>query len=65
MVEEDVTPVSSDAVAASGRRWPFHCVAIADGSRHVEIGTRVRFVLGPAPTGVLEARSIVPMGERG
>lgn len=27
-----------------GRVWPFHCVAISDGSRSIEIGAEVSFV---------------------
>ncbi|MEY4605721.1 MAG: hypothetical protein ACO3S5_10970 [Ilumatobacteraceae bacterium] len=26
-----------------GRRWPFHCIEIADGTRQVAVGTAVRF----------------------
>jgi cold shock CspA family protein len=26
-----------------GRHWPFHCIEIADGTRHVAVGTAVRF----------------------
>ncbi|MEY4995459.1 MAG: Cold-shock DNA-binding domain [Actinomycetota bacterium] len=29
----------------SGNVWPFHCAEIADGSRHVNIGQRVSFVV--------------------
>ncbi len=28
---------------AHGREFYFHCVQIADGSRSIEVGTRVRF----------------------
>lgn len=27
----------------SGRRWPFHCIEIADGTRQVAVGAAVRF----------------------
>ena len=27
----------------SGSRWPFHCVSLADGTRTVSSGARVRF----------------------
>lgn len=27
----------------TGSRWPFHCVSLADGSRTVDPGARVRF----------------------
>lgn len=26
-----------------GRRWPFHCIEIADGTRQVAVGAAVRF----------------------
>jgi len=39
---------------------PFHCTAIADGTRTIEIGARVRYELVPARPGRAEARSIVP-----
>lgn len=29
--------------ADGGAAYPFHCVSIADGSRHVETGSRVSF----------------------
>ncbi|MFM9133226.1 MAG: hypothetical protein ACKORY_11070 [Actinomycetota bacterium] len=32
--------------ADGGAAYPFHCVSIADGSRHVETGTRVSFETG-------------------
>jgi cold shock CspA family protein len=36
----------------------FHCTAIADGTRSIEIGTNVRFVTVPGHLGRVEARSI-------
>jgi cold shock CspA family protein len=42
-----------------GRRYPFHCTAIADASRHVDVGARVTFVLAPGHLGRLEARHLV------
>ena len=27
----------------AGRRYPFHCTAIADGTRSIEVGAAVRF----------------------
>lgn len=41
------------------RTIPFHCIAIADGTRTIEVGTRVRF----APSlrfGRLEATAVTP-----
>ncbi len=43
-----------------GRRYEFHCTAVADGSRAIEVGTRVTFILAAAHRGRLEAREIIP-----
>jgi len=45
-----------------GRRFPFHCTAVADGSRQVAVGTRVLFVAVPAHGGRYEARAVTPLG---
>ena len=42
-----------------GRRYPFHCTAIADGTRRIDVGARVSFLLWPGHLGRLEAREIV------
>ncbi len=42
-----------------GRRYGFHCTAVADGSRRIEVGTRVAFTLVAGHQGRLEARSLV------
>ena len=47
-------------LADDGRRYEFHCTAVADGSRTIEVGTRVAFVLAVAHRGRLEARQIIP-----
>jgi cold shock CspA family protein len=41
-----------------GADVPFHCTAIADGSRTVETGRRVRFDVVPGLLGRWEASSI-------
>lgn len=41
---------------------PFHCTAVADGSRTVEVGTLVSYQLVPAHHGRLEARPVTPLG---
>jgi cold shock CspA family protein len=41
-----------------GADVPFHCTAIADGSRTVETGRRVRFVVVPGLLGRWEASGI-------
>jgi cold shock CspA family protein len=45
-----------------GRRYPFHCTAIADGSRTIAEGTRVCFVVAPGHLGRLEADGLEPTG---
>jgi cold shock CspA family protein len=29
----------------SGHEWPFHCVSIADGTRDIAVGSKVRFAV--------------------
>jgi cold shock CspA family protein len=48
-------------VADDGRELPFHCTAIADGSRQIDPGTRVGFVTFPGPLGRIEARGLVAL----
>ncbi len=43
-----------------GRRYRFHCTAVADGSRHVEVGAWVRLSLAGAHGGTVEARDLAP-----
>jgi len=45
---------------AAGQVRPFHCTAIADGSRTIEVGTEVRFALGAGRMGRWEACDITP-----
>lgn len=42
-----------------GERHPFHCTAIADGSRTIDTGARVLFVVVPGRGGRWEAAGIV------
>jgi len=46
--------------AASGVEYPFHCTAVADGTRAVEVGTPVVFWLATGHRGVWEAAGITP-----
>jgi cold shock CspA family protein len=48
-------------VVAGDESFRFHATAIADGSRQIEAGRRVTFVLAPGPGGVLEARGLTPV----
>jgi cold shock CspA family protein len=44
--------------ARGGMRFPFHCTAIADGTRTIAPDTPVKFRLRPGPLGALEATAI-------
>ena len=48
-------------VGCGDRFVPFHCTAITDGSRHIEVGTVVAVRIGPARLGRFEARSVRPL----
>jgi cold shock CspA family protein len=41
-----------------GTELPFHCTAIADGSRTIDVGRRVRFDVVPGRLGRWEASAI-------
>lgn len=45
--------------ADGGGDLPFHCTAVADGSRTIEVGTRVVFRSAPGHLGRIEARELV------
>jgi len=45
-----------------GRRYRFHCTALSDGTRHVEVGRRVVFAVVPGHGGQFEARSVTVVG---
>lgn len=47
-----------EVVGDDGRGYPFHCTEIADGSRRIEAGTEVQFVVAPGHRGVREARAV-------
>jgi cold shock CspA family protein len=44
--------------ARGGLRFPFHCTAVADGSRTIPAGADVHFQLVIGPLGALEATAI-------
>jgi cold shock CspA family protein len=44
-----------------GRVYPFHCTALADGTRRVEVGTRVVFAVAPGHRGRYEARAVTTL----
>ena len=41
-----------------GRRFDFHCTAIADGSRRIDVGAAVTLVVAASHLGRFEARAI-------
>lgn len=45
---------------ADGRSYGFHCTQVLDGSRHIEAGTAVRFVVGAGAPGRWEAFDVQP-----
>ena len=44
----------------TGIEHPFHCTAIADGSRTIEVGARVTFTVVPGHQGHWEAAGLGP-----
>ena len=52
--------VGRGEVEVSGMRFPFHCTAIADGSRVIAPETPVHFRLAIGPLGALEATAVSP-----
>ena len=45
----------------TGHRIDFHCTAITDGSRHIDVGTVVAFEVSAGRLGRLEAHSVRPL----
>lgn len=46
-------------VTGSGHELDFHCTAIADGTRVIDVGATVAFTVATGHLGVVEARSMV------
>lgn len=46
------------SIEVSGRAFPFHCTALVDGSRTVEVGTVVTFEVRAGGSGRWEATRI-------
>ncbi|MFI5046004.1 MAG: cold-shock protein [Acidimicrobiia bacterium] len=44
----------------TGGRVPFHCTAIADGTRTIRVGTDVVFRIVTGPLGIVEAAELRP-----
>jgi cold shock CspA family protein len=47
-------------VTDDGRSLPFHCAAIADGTRTIQVGTRVAFSVVAGHLGRWEANALAP-----
>jgi cold shock CspA family protein len=45
-----------------GQSWSFHCTAIADGTRTIDVGTPVAFELKPGHLGRMEATQVTKLG---
>jgi len=54
---DDARGIGSVA-ADDGSSYPFHCTAIADGTRTIAVGTPVAFTLAPGHLGRVEARTV-------
>jgi len=50
--------------ADDGATYRFHCTAISDGSRKIEVDTAVDFEIRPARNGRYEAAGITPRSPR-
>ncbi len=57
----DATRGLGTVTDGAGTDYGFHATAIADGSRRIEVGTDVVFVVAPGHRGRYEARSLVPV----
>lgn len=47
-------------IESDGKRYPFHCTAIADGTRSVAVGAEVEFTVAPGAGGHWQAAQIIP-----
>jgi cold shock CspA family protein len=45
-------------IESDREHYPFHCTAIADGTRTIAVGTAVEFEVVPGPLGQWEAAAI-------
>ena len=46
------------SIDATGMEYPFHCTALLDGTRAVEVGATVDFAVRPAGMGRWEATRV-------
>ncbi|MFM7686629.1 MAG: hypothetical protein ACKPDI_12005 [Actinomycetota bacterium] len=59
VVRFDADSGLGEVESADGRRFPFHCIEVADGTRRVAVGAAVTFGL-IAKLGVYEAAQLQP-----
>ena len=59
VVEEFDAERGLGTIAAGQERFPFHCASIADGSRRIDVGAEVSFVVLPK-LGRYEATDVGP-----
>jgi len=52
-------PRGLGTIDADGTSYPFHCTALVDGSRTVDVGAAVAFEVRPAGMGRWEATEIL------
>ncbi len=52
-----------ELTADDGTVLAFHCTAIADGTRTIDVGTEVTFELTPGALGTYEAAALRSFGE--
>jgi cold shock CspA family protein len=64
VVEFDEAVGLGTVAVADGRRWPFHCTQIADGSRVVDVGAAVSFEIVAGRRGSWEAAALRPVPAR-
>lgn len=58
MVRFDAHRGLGEVEGSDGRRYPFHCAELLDGSREVEEGREVAFEVAPGHLGRWEAAAI-------
>ena len=57
-------PRGLGTIDAAGTEYPFHCTALLDGSRTIDVGMEVTFELRPAGMGRWEATRIANRSPR-
>jgi len=60
VVTEYDDPRGLGTIEADGTTYPFHCTAIVDGSRTIEVGTEVTFEVRAGHLGRWEATRVEP-----